>query len=212
MTKTKEKVEQTLTVEFDVDKSDLKKIIKAHKRFAYPKAEGSIFQLIHFNLSGDILTIESTDGVKALLTEIGIAENFGSDFDFCLNSVLLSKITLLKDKILNTVRISKRGNFIDFINLVYETTQSFKICQSEPKYPNIKEVIPNENKMFRIGVSTVLIKDVASLTSKKGYLELFFNPKNELSPIIVKANSEVINQKAVVMPVDIYNKRGTEDA
>ncbi len=212
MTKTKEKVEQTLTVEFDVDKSDLKKIIKTHKRFALARAEGSPLQLIHFNLKDNVLTIESTDGEKALLTEIGIAENFGSDFDFCLNSVLLSKITLLKDKILNTVRISKRGNFIDFIDLVYETTQSLKICQSEPKYPNIKEVIPNENKMFRIGVSPVLIKDVASLVSKKGYLEMFFNPENPLSAIVVKANSDVINQKAIVMPVDIDNKRGTENA
>lgn len=188
---------------FDVSKTDLKKIIKAHKRFSAVKAEGSVLSLIHFKLVDDTLTIETTDGFKALITELEVLDYF-KNMEFYLNTNLLSKITLLKDKILNSVRIIKKGECIEFHDLIYETVQTFKICKPEQAFPNIKSICENRpDSNFEIGVNPELIKDIASLTTKKGYLSIFLNPKEPTAAIIVNAESDLIKQKAVVMPVDL---------
>ena len=196
---------------FDVSKTDLKKIIKAHKRFSAVKAEGSVLSLIHFKLVNDILTIETTDGVKALVTELGVVE-CSENMEFCLNTNLLSKITLLKDKILNSVRIIKKGECIEFHDLAFETIQSFKICKPNPAFPNVKSFCENRpDSDFEIGVNPELIKDIASLTTKRGYLSIFLNPKEPTAAIIVNAESDIIKQKAAVMPIDLIKKKEREE-
>ena len=74
--KTKEKTETQQNVMIDVSKTDFKKAIKAHKKFALSGklSDQDTLGCIKFEIDDENLVLSSTDGAMALVSKIKLLE------------------------------------------------------------------------------------------------------------------------------------------
>ena len=195
---------ETLTAEITVIKSDLKKALSAHKRFAISgkNVEGSVLSWIKFEIKDDILTLSTTDGTRALQSELTVLTSYGEDCEFCISMALASKLSFVTGEI-DEITIHYENGNVNFIDEEFNSNQIFaeRKLAGDTKFPDIKAVIPTKNN-FVVTVSQKLIKDIAALKVPKGYVDLHFNAKNNIAAILVAASSEELNQKAILMPID----------
>ena len=198
----KNKTPANQIIEVDVVKSDFKKVLSAHKRFAIQgkNVEGSNLSWINFKVTDEELIISTTDGTRALLTKLKLVENFEGTGEFNLSMALVAKLSFMKGE-LDQIRIRKDGENVEFSDVEFNSTQKLTIKPKDATYPNIEKVIPKKNN-FTVCVSQKLIKDIASMKTPLGYVELNFNISDTLAAILVEASSENVSQQAVLMPVD----------
>ena len=193
---------QNNIIEIDVVKSDLKKVLSAHKRFAIQgkNVEGSCLSWIKFIISDEELILQTTDGNRALNTQLKLVDNFGASGEFKLSMALVSKLSFVKGE-LDQIRIRKDGENVEFEDVEFNSTQKLTIKPEDAHYPNIEEAIPKKNN-FTITVSQKLIKDIASMKAPLGWVDLSFDTKNNLAAILVETSSENVSQQAILMPID----------
>lgn len=193
---------QSGIIEIDVVKSDLKKVLSAHKRFAIQgkNVESSVFSWIKFIVSEEELILQTTDGNRALSTKLKLIDNFGASGDFKLSMALVSKLSFVKGD-LDQIRIRKDGENVEFEDVEYNSTQKLTIKPEDTAYPNVDKAIPKKNN-FTVTVSQKLIKDIASMKAPLGWVDLSFDVKNNLAAILVETNSENVSQQAILMPID----------
>lgn len=198
-------------IEFDVVKSDLKKVLSAHKKYALQgkNVAGSVLSRIKFKIEGDTLTIHTTDGNRALETKMEVLANRGIDGEFTTSMELVSKLSLLKSE-LNEICIRVTKNKVEFFDYFFSSVQKFPIFK-EP-YPKVEDVIPSSKNRHRITVSQHLIKDIAVLYTPTGKIDLYIDATDNLKCILVKTGTEEIKQKALLMPFkkDVENTSGDE--
>ena len=207
MSNEKKNEEQSAIIEIDVVKSDLKKVLSAHKRFAIQgkNVEGSILSWIKFIITEEELHLHTTDGNRALISKLKLVENFGATGEFKLSMALVAKLGFMKGE-LDQIRIRKTGENVEFEDVEFNSIQKLTIKPDKEPYPQIEKVIPTNNT-FTVTVSQKLIKDIASMKAPLGYVDLSFNPKNNLSAILVETNSENVSQQALLMPADKKNDK-----
>lgn len=186
-------------IEIEVVKSDLKKVLSAHKRFAIQgkDVEGSNLSWINFKVSGDELSLRTTNGTQALVSKLQIISNYGNDGEFNLSMALVSKISFIKG-LFDEIRIATKKDTVEFIDNEYNSTQKLTMKTGEV-YPKIDKLIP-QKRNFKISVSQKLIKDIASLKAPLGYIEILLDTNNPLAPILVETNSENLQQQALLLP------------
>lgn len=208
MSNEKKEQVQSGIIEVDVVKSDLKKVLSAHKRFAIQgkNVEGSCLSWIRFFVTDEELILQTTDGNRALKTRLKLVDNFGASGEFKLSMALVSKISFVKGE-LDQIRIRKDGENVEFEDVEFNSTQKLTIKPADEHYPNIDECFPKKNS-FTVTVSQKLIKDIASMKAPLGWVDLSFDVKNNLAAILVETNSENVSQQAILMPID---KRQEED-
>lgn len=202
-TKAAQEVKQ---IEVDVVKSDLKKVLQAHKRFSIQgkNVEGSILSGIHFAVKDDELTLKTTDGNRALISRLHLSDNYGCDGDFVLSMALVSKLSFIKGE-LDIIRIVSSHDKVEFIDFEYNSTQKLTI-RGDKNFPKLDDVIPRKNN-FSVTVSQKLIKDISSLKAQAGALDISFNTDNKLAAILVETSSENVEQQAILMPIDKQDKK-----
>lgn len=200
MDETKEKLEAPIAG-VTVIKSDLKKVLSAHKRFAISgkNVEGSILSAIKFEIKGDILVLTTTDGDRALQTELTILTSYGEDCEFCVSMALAAKLSFIKGE-LNEIIIHYENNKVEFIDEEFNSKQILRVKNAEEEFPDIQKIMTTKNN-FTVTVSQKLIKDIAALKAPKGYVDISFNTKNKLAGILIETNSEEVSQKAILMPI-----------
>jgi len=186
-------------IEIEVVKSDLKKVLSAHKRFAIQgkDVEGSNLSWINFKVSGDELSLRTTNGTQALVSKLQIISNYGNDGEFNLSMALVAKISFIKG-LFDEIRIATKKDTVEFIDNEYNSTQKLTMKTGEV-YPKIDKLIP-QKRNFKISVSQKLIKDIASLKAPLGYIEILLDTNNPLAPILVETNSENLQQQALLLP------------
>ena len=208
MSKEAEKIESNF-IEFEVQKADFKKALSAHKKFAVSgkNVENSVLAWIKFSTRNEELTLTTTDGSRALISKLSIMQPTGTDGEFLLSMASVSKLSFIKGEFDMMLIHCEKGK-IDFIDPEFKTTQTF-ITKKEDgaKFPNVENVIPKKTD-FTITVSQKLIKDIAALKAPKGYIELSFNSKNTMQPILVETTSDEFSQTAILMPI---KKEPTEE-
>lgn len=200
--------EEKNNIEIDVVKSDLKKVLAAHKKFAHQgkDQEQNILGGIKFTVLSEALNIETTDGCRALESELKLLANYDDKKgDFVLSAALASKLSFPKGD-LNIVRIIAHDKEVEFIDYDYNTTQKLLIKEAKG-YPKIKDVFP-ENRNFQTSISKRFIKDLSSL--KGNILTLQGNAENKLEPILVKSESEGVISTALLSPIKLEEKENGE--
>ena len=201
MSKTIEKIVSSY-IEFEVQKTDFKKVLSAHKKFAISgkNVENTVLAWIKFSVKDKELTLTTTDGSRALISKLSIMQPTGADGEFLLSMTSVGKLSFLKGEF-NITLIHCEGGKVEFIDPEFKTTQTF-IAKKEntAKFPSVEKVIPNK-KDFTVTVSQKLIKDIAALKAPKGYVELSFNSKNNMQPILVETKSDDVSQTAIFMPI-----------
>lgn len=202
MDEAKQKVETAIT-EVTVIKSDLKKVLSAHKRFAIfgKNVEGSVLSAIKFEVKDDVLILTTTDGNRALQTELTILTSLGEDCEFYVSMALASKLSFVKGE-LNEIIIHYENGKVEFIDEEFNSNQILRTKDADEgcKFPDVNKCIPTKNN-FTITVSQKLIKDIAALKAPKGYVDLSFNTKDKLAVILCETNSEEVTQKAILAPI-----------
>lgn len=200
-------------IEIDVVKSDLKRVLAAHKRFAIQgkNVEGSVLSWINFKISDDELILSTTDGTRALVSKIKLIDNFEmTTGEFNLSMALVAKLSFIKGQ-LDQIRIKKEGENVEFSDVEFNSTQKLTIKPEDEKYPNVEKVLPQNNN-FTVTVSQRLIKDIASMKAPLGSVDLSFDLKNNLAAILVETNSENVSQQAILMPIDKLNQEAEKEA
>lgn len=204
----------TEVIEIDVVKSDLKRVLAAHKRFAVQgkNVEGSSLSWINFKISEEEMVLSTTDGTRALISKLKLVENFeGNTGEFNLSMALVAKLSFIKGQ-LDQIRIKKEGENVEFSDIEYNSTQKLTIKPEDQKYPNVEGVVPQRNKnSFTVTVSQKLIKDVASMKAPLGWVDLSFDLQNNLAAILVETHSENVSQQAILMPIDKQKQEEKED-
>lgn len=187
--------------QISVIKSDLKKALAAHKKFSIQgkNIEGSILSAIHFIIKNKTLTLETTDGTRALVSDLDITDKTGVDCDFNLSMVQCSKLPLLKGE-LDEITIISDVTHIEFFDSEYNSTFKLEINDYDGVFPNISKVAPKNNN-FIVRVSKKLIKDISAMHSPAGYIDLCFNPKKPNNAISVVNTSDNFSQQAILMPI-----------
>lgn len=205
MSKEKIEQEQSAIIEIDVVKSDLKKVLSAHKRFAIQgkDVEFSPFSWIKFIVTKEELILQTTDGNRALMSKLKLIENFGTTGEFRLSMALVSKLGFVKGA-LDQIRIRKDGENVEFEDVEYNSIQKLTIKPEDQPFPKIEEVIP-KNNTFTVTVSQKLIKDIASMKAPLGYVDLSFNTKDNTAAILVETSVEDLSQQAILMPISKRN-------
>lgn len=197
-------------IEIDVVKSDLKKVLAAHKRFAIQgkNVEGSPLSWIRFIVSDDELTLQTTDGNRALNSKLTIIDNFANSGEFKLSMALVSKLSFVKGE-LDQIRIKKQGENVEFEDVEFNSVQKLTIKPENDNFPDVEKVLPKKNN-FTVTVSQKLIKDIASMKAPLGFVDLSFDTKNKLAAILVETNSENVSQQAILMPIDKQQEKEKE--
>lgn len=195
----KEQTENKERIQIDIVKSDFKKVISAHKRFSLQgkNVEGSNLSAINFKIKDNELTLTTTDGYRALISKLAITDNYGEDGEFNLSMALVSKLALIKSEV-DVVRIVSEDNNVQFIDEIYNSVQT--LPRRFDTYPKVEQVIPAKTN-FSVRVSQRLIKDIASLRTPKGYVDIQFNTKCDTQAIIVEAKTEEVTQTGILMPI-----------
>lgn len=197
-------------IEFDVVKSDFKKVLSAHKKYALQgkNVAGSVLSRIKFKIEGGTLTIHTTDGNRALETKMEVLANRGIDGEFTTSMELVSKLSLLKSE-LNEICIMIKNNKVEFFDYFFSSVQKFPIFK-EP-YPKVEDVIPSSKNRHKITVSQYLIKDIAALYTPTGTIDLYIDAKDNLKCILVKTGTEDVKQRALLMPFKKDSQNTCED-
>ena len=193
-------------IEVDVVKSDLKKVLQAHKRFSIQgkNVEGSVLSGINFTVKADELILKTTDGNRALISRLHLQDSYGKETgEFTLSMALVSKLSFVKGE-LDIIRIVSNGSTVEFVDFEYNSTQKLTI-RWDKNFPKIDDVIPTKNN-FSVTVSQKLIKDISSLKAQAGALDISFNTNNKLAAILVETASENVKQQAILMPIDKQEK------
>lgn len=190
-------------IEFNVTKSDLKKVLSAHKKFALQgkDVERSKLSWINFRVTEEELILTTTNGFKGLISKLKLLENLGTTGEFNLSMALVSKLSFIKGA-LEEVKITKQGNTVEFEDIEYNSIQKLTVKPEDEPYPHIDKLIPKKHN-FTIAVQQKYLKDLPSLKSTLGYMELSFDTKNNLAPILVETNSEYVSQQAIIMPASV---------
>ncbi len=198
--KNKQKVNQI--IEADVVKSDLKKVLSAHKRFSIQgkNVENSQLSWINFKITDEELILSTTDGSRALVTKLKLIDNFEGTGEFNLSMALVSKLSFVKGE-LDQIRIRKDGENVEFSDYEFNSIQKLTVKPEDDIFQDIEKVIPKKNN-FTVCVSQKLIKDISSMKAPLGFVELSFNVSNNLAAILVETNSDNVSQQALLMPVD----------
>lgn len=193
--------ENTVKTGIVVRKSDFKKALSAHKKFALQgkNVEKSPLSWINFKTKDDVLKLTTTDGSRALLSELTVFTSWGDDFDFCISMSLASKLSLIKGD-LDDIRIRYCGTHVEFFDEEFESNQILQTKPTDIAYPDIESLIPAKNN-YVVSIVKTLIKDISALNSK--VVDLRFQPKSPEAPILVEAGTEEFSQRAILMP---YNK------
>ncbi len=189
-------------IEIDVVKSDLKKVLSSHKRFAIQgkNVENSQLSWINFKITDEELILSTTDGSRALVTKLKLIDSFENTGEFNLSMALAAKLSFVKGE-LDQIRIRKDGENVEFSDYEFNSTQKLTVKPEDDIFPDIEKVIPNKNN-FTVCVSQKLIKDISSMKAPLGFVELSFNVSNNLAAILVETNSDNVSQQALLMPVD----------
>lgn len=187
-------------IEFNLVKSDLKKVLSAHKKFALQgkNVEGSKLSWINFNVTENELIIKTTDGNKGLISKLKILENFGTTGEFNLSMALVAKLSFIKG-VLEEVKITKQDNTVEFEDIEFNSIQKLTVKPEDDIYPPLEDLIPKKHN-FTIAIAQKYLKDLTSLKSTLGYMELSFDTKNTHTPILVETHSENLSQQAIIMP------------
>ena len=188
------------TFKIEVPKSALKKAIQSHKKFALQgkNTESSPLSAIQFVIETNKLNLLTTDGNKALVSYIEILASEGeiNKQSFLLSMEQTSKVVLKKDKLLNSIAIIKKGDYIEFQDTTYETTQKLK-TRKKDNFPNIITTIPTDNS-FHISVMPYQIKALASIKTDD-VINIFFNTKPDTKKVLlVEAKTVNLEQQAVI--------------
>lgn len=188
--------------EINVIKSDLKKALAAHKKFALQgkNIEGSILSAIHFIIKGNILTLETTDSIRALVSKLKILTKVGDDCEFNLSMNLCSKLSLIKGE-LDEISIILNGKKAEFFDPEYNSTLTLEVNDYDGVFPNINKCLPKGNN-FIVRLNKKLIKDISSMHAPQGYIDLCFNPKQPLKPILVETANDNLEQQAILAPIN----------
>ena len=188
-------------IEITVIKSDLKKALAGHKKFSIQgkNIEGSILSAIHFIIKDDTLTLETTDGNRALVSNLKILTKIGDDCDFNLSMALCSKLSLIKGE-LDEIKIISNGKKTEFFDAEYNSTLTLENNDYDQVFPNIAKVTPKKNN-FIVTVSKKLIKDISSMHAPQGWIDLCFDPKKSTAAILIENSDENISQQAILMPM-----------
>lgn len=188
-------------INIEVPKMILKKAIQNHKKFALQgkNTESSPLSAIQFEIEKDFLILRTTDGNRALISNIEIlASDCGfEEQKFLLSMEQVSKVVLKKDNLLNTIAIIKKGDFVEFYDLAYESTQKLKTRKDD--FLNIEGVVPVDNS-FKVCIAPYQIKALSSIKSDEG-LKIFFNEKDASKAILVESQSETLKQTAIIQPL-----------
>jgi DNA polymerase III sliding clamp (beta) subunit (PCNA family) len=199
-------MEEQPIVEFSVDKNHLKNAIKAQAKFALrgKRVEGIDLASIKFKIDGDILQLSSTDGERALQSELNIVENLGSqNHEFYLSAALCSKLVFIKTDLIDEITISiKEKGVVGFYDNGLNTLQTLAEKEVE-HFPDIDSLFVMNTNKFTVAISPKLIKDITSLSTPKGYLEISLNSKSATAPIQVYSPSDDLRQRALICPVDL---------
>lgn len=196
-----ERIESSF-IEFEVQKSDLKKVLSAHKRYAVSgkNVESSVLAWIKFSIKDEELTLTTTDGDRALVSKLSIMNPIGADGEFLLSMASAAKLSFMKGEFDITLVHYESGK-VEFIDHEFKTTQILVTKKQDTQhFPNIEKAVPTKTD-FTITVSQKLIKDIAALKAPKGFVELSFNTKNNLQAILVETKSDEVSQTAILMPI-----------
>lgn len=188
-------------IEFEVQKTDFKKVLSAHKKFSFSgkNVENNVLAWIKFSVSNEELTLTTTDGVRALVSKLSIMQPTGQDGEFLLSMPSIAKLSFMKGEF-DIMLVHCEGRKVEFIDPEFRTTQTFITkLEDGAKFPVVENVIPKKTN-FSITVSQRLMKDIAALKAPKGYIDLSFNTQNKLQPIIVETSSDEVSQTAILMP------------
>lgn len=195
-----EKIESSF-IEFEVKKTDFKKVLSAHKKFSVSgkNVEDYVLAWIKFSINNEELTLTTTDVMGALVSKLSIMQPTGQDGEFLLSMPSIAKLSFMKGKF-DIMLVHCEGRKVEFIDPEFKTTQTFITkLEDGAKFPNVENVIPKKTN-FSITVSQRLMKDIAALKAPKGYIDLSFNTQNKLQPIIVETSSDEVSQTAILMP------------
>lgn len=192
---------ETSQIIADVTKSDFKKALQAHKKFALQgkNVEGSVLAALHFVIEDDTLILETTDGDRALISKLNIITHEGNNCEFDLSMSLCSKLSLIKGE-LNQIRIVFDGNNVQFIDVEYNTSFTLEIPDYCGMFPELSVAIPKKNN-FTVKISQKLIKDIASMHAQHGAIDMSINPKSKTAAILFETQSEDFSQRAILMPL-----------
>lgn len=184
-------------IKIDVCKSDLKKILSAHKKFAHQgkDAELNILGCIKFTVKDKELILETTDGCRALVSNLKLVDNHGEKGCFIVSMALASKLSFPKG-MLNIVRISTDEEQAEFFDLDYSTTQKLLI-KCNKGFPKIEDVLPQKQN-FKTLLAKQYIKDLSAL--KASILVISVDTKKKNAAVLVEAKSEGITSQAILMP------------
>ena len=187
-------------ISFDVCKSDLKKIIKAHKKFALQGKEADLtpFGFIEFEIDDDELKLTTTNGDKLLKSYISI-DNFEENGKFLLSMELVSKLSFVKT-VIDTIRIEVENGEAKFIDPVRETVQTIKL-DKKYHFPDVANLIETKGSL-EVALQIKYLKDVCSMTTNEGYLKLYFNPKRNIAPVFAETSFDNGSQTALIMPLN----------
>ena len=136
--------EQKNYIEVCVIKSDLKKALAAHKRFAITgkNVENSQLAWIEFSVEGDTLTLVTTDGDRALRSKLSVLASYGLDGKFCLSMAIASKLSFVKGNMDEIILHYENGN-AEFIDQEFNSNQILAAKSEElGEYPNVESCFP----------------------------------------------------------------------
>ena len=184
--------------EITVTKSDFKKALSAHKKFALQgkNAENSPLSWINFKTKDDVLKLTTTNGSRALLSELTVHTFCGDYFDFCISMALAAKLSLIKGD-LNEIQIRYCGTHVEFFDEEFKSNQILETKPTKTTFPDVESLIPTKNNHV-VSVATTLIKDISALNSK--VIDLCFQPKSPEALILVEAGTEEFLQRAILAP------------
>lgn len=198
----KEKTKTNICI--NVCKSELKKVLSAHKKFALQgkNVEGSELSKVKFKVKDGELEITTTDGFRALQTKMSIEDEFeDASGEFLVSMALAAKLSFVKSEI-DLIQIVCKDKEAKFIDEICGTSQRINVCDG--KFPAVEDIFPKTND-FSVTLSQKLIKDIASLRTPTGKIDFYFNTKNPAAAILAETTSEQVEQKAILMPM-ITNK------
>ena len=188
-------------ISIKVTKSDLKKVLSAHKRFALQgkDVEYSVLSSIKFQVTDDELILTTTNGDRALISNLSLLRNEGDSGEFILSMALVSKLALIKNNILDEIIIKTKEDTVEFVDEIFNSVQV--LPKKTDNYPEVEKLI-DKNSNFTIRISQKMIYALASLkTTKLGYLDISFNTSKDTNRILVETATDNVKQKAIIMPM-----------
>ena len=194
-------------VKFEIEKKQFQQIIKAHSNYIYKFEGDHVLNSIATKIKNKSLILTSTDGNRALKSEITNLQLEEDIKQVNLNGFFLAKIKIIKGiNISNScpdwleITLSKEGmDILDIANKI-----SYKIPTIVGKFPNVEKFIkkPRSKQIFTLNVSYLKDLQNLSINERTNHIDLTFNKKNNLTPVVVEAfDGENIKTTSIIMPV-----------